>query len=154
MFQIQKQSTKLVNSNKYCIPINKETEQEREKCAVFFDPTCGMINEYRPRGVIQRKLQKNGFNSVITTHQKIPCKREIAGNGFCDKFHDHKHRKFHYHFSQENKSAPGGIPLCRYTQEECWEYNRDPNHKHNFFHVSQITDDKIDYALDWGEYLD
>lgn len=149
MFQTQNQSTNLVNSSKCCIPINKETEERK----IFFDPTCGMINEYRPRGVIQLKLDNNGYASVITTHRKTPCKHEISGKGFCDKFHDHKHRKFHYHFSQENKRSVG-IPLCRYTQEECWQYNRDPRHKHNFRHVSQIADDEIDYALDRYEYLD
>lgn len=128
-----------------------------------------ILHEYYPRGFILRQMKTGdtdteGWTKVcrerklITSHRKTPCRREIHGNGYCDLLNDEEHRKYHYHFSRGNKAEKSGkLPICKYTQGKCWEYNRDPYHKHHFFHYQDIaerTDSEIDYAIDWGESRD
>ena len=127
-----------------------------EKNAKFIKTGANVLYEYHPRGFVMRN---NDNMKLITSYRKIPCKKEIECNGHCDMLNDPNHRKFHYHFSRDNSTEHGRLPVCKYTQDQCWEYNTDPRHKHNFFHLhshveEERTDSEIDYSLDWGEYND
>lgn len=164
----------IVNGHKIA---GKATDVPEEN-AKFVQRTCGtnqdMLHTFNPRGFVLTEMEKaetdgEGWTTIrrrklVTCHSKKPCQREIDGNGYCDLCNDEEHRKFHYHFSRKNQKGDGErLPICKYSKQRCWEINRDPRHKHRFFHYDDDckrsiepyvpTDDDIDRELDRWDYL-
>jgi hypothetical protein len=122
-----------------------------------------LLYMYYPRGFVLSKLADNetdedGWTTVhqrclVASHSKNRCPHEIREKGYCHLSKDPEHRKFHYHFSKNNQQGMNGkLPTCRYSKEQCWDYSRDPRHKHNFFHsidaMTKEREDMIDAEID------